>query len=120
MRSRVPCDVGPRGVEGAPVRVVNHSGHFLSMHSRMNAAWLIAFPTAATFAGLGLSESSCTSLRTHNRVAAKRIAYFRSSVMGVPADWLRAEVGPSLYLMAELPEGSGAFEAETRKGPRGL
>jgi hypothetical protein len=24
----------------------------------MNAAWLIAFSTAATFAGLGLSESS--------------------------------------------------------------
>jgi hypothetical protein len=50
----------------------------------MNAASLIAFSTAATFAGLGLSESSSISLRAHNRVAAKRIAYFLSSVMETP------------------------------------
>jgi hypothetical protein len=49
----------------------------------MNAAWLIAFSTAATFAGLGLSESNAFSFRTHSNVAAKMIAYFRSSVMGI-------------------------------------
>jgi hypothetical protein len=49
----------------------------------MNAAWLIAFSTADTFAGLGLSESSSFNFLAHNNVAAKRIAYFRSSVMGV-------------------------------------
>jgi TonB family protein len=57
-------------------------GHLLSMCSSMKFAWLIAFSTAATFAGLGLSESSSISLRAHSSVAAKRTAYFLSSVIG--------------------------------------
>lgn len=59
------------------------SGHRLSICSRINAAWRIAFSTAATLAGLGLSGSSSISLRAHSNVAAKRIANFRSSVMGI-------------------------------------
>jgi len=47
-------------------------GHRLSICSRMNAAWLIAFSTAATFAGLGLSESNSISVLAHNSVAAIR------------------------------------------------
>jgi len=86
----------------------------------MDAAWLIAFSTAATFAGLGPSESSCISLRTHTELQQRGL---RTSVLPSwesPADRLRAEVRPTLYLMAELLEGSGVFEAETRKGSRGL
>ena len=60
--------------------MIHLSGHFLSMHSRMNAAWLIAFSTAATFAGLGRSESSSISFLAHNNAEANRIAHFRSSV----------------------------------------
>jgi hypothetical protein len=41
------------------------SGHRLAMCSRMNAAWLIASSTAATFAGLGLSESNSISFLAH-------------------------------------------------------
>ena len=36
--------------------------------------------TSATFAGLGLSESSSISFRAQTKVAAKRIAYFLSSI----------------------------------------
>ena len=46
------------------------SGHRLSMCSRMNAAWLIASSTAATFGGLGLSESNSISFLAHSGVAA--------------------------------------------------
>jgi hypothetical protein len=41
------------------------SGHRLATCSRMNAAWLIASSTAATFAGLGLSESNSISFLAH-------------------------------------------------------
>jgi len=40
--------------------------------SSMNAAWLIAFSTGATFAGLGLSESISISFRAESSVAAKK------------------------------------------------
>ena len=40
--------------------------------SVLNAAWLIAFSTGATFAGLGLSESISISFRAEGSVAAKK------------------------------------------------
>src|SRR5215469_12808377 len=64
-------------------RGLTSSGHRLSICSRINAAWRIAFSIAATLAGLGLSGSSSISLRAHSNVAAKRTANFRSSVMGI-------------------------------------
>src|SRR5262249_13353805 len=73
--------------------VAHFSGHFLYMHCTMNAAWLIAFSTAATFAGLGLSESSSFNFLAHNNVAAKRIAYFGSSFMGVSRRWVAGRGG---------------------------
>jgi len=70
------------------------SGHFRSIRSKINAACLIAFSTTANFAGLALSESMSISFRAQSSVAAKRIAYFLSSVIGFPAHWdLRVEVG---------------------------
>jgi hypothetical protein len=39
--------------------------------------------TAATFAGLGPSESSSISFRAQSKVAAKTIAYFLSSIMEI-------------------------------------
>src|SRR6516225_1036428 len=64
------------------------SGHFRSIRSKINAAWLIAFSTTANFAGLALSESMSISFRAQSSVAAKRIAYFLSSVIGFPAHWI--------------------------------
>ena len=60
---------------------LNHFAHFLSMHSKMNAAWLGAFSRVATFAGLGLSESNWFSFSRTQQRNSKRIAYFLSSVM---------------------------------------
>jgi hypothetical protein len=40
------------------------------------------------FREAGLSESNSISFRAHSNVAAKRIAYFRSSVMGVSRRWV--------------------------------
>jgi len=65
------------------------SGHFRSIRSKINAACLIAFSTTANFAGLTLSESMSISFRAQSSVAAKRIAYFLSSVIGFPAHWIR-------------------------------
>jgi hypothetical protein len=50
----------------------------------MNFACSIALSTIVNFAGDGRVESSSDSFLADKIVAAKRIAYFRSSVMGAP------------------------------------
>ena len=89
-------DRTPRNAPGSQGR----SWGFLSLRplprSMMKAAWLIAFSTAATLAGLGLSSSSI-NLLAQSSVAANRIAYFRSSVIGISRDEMRVEVGISFY-----------------------
>lgn len=59
-------------------------GQCLSMRSRMNAARSMAVSTTQIFAGLSLSKSDSINLRAQRSVAANKMAYFLSSVMGTP------------------------------------
>jgi hypothetical protein len=80
-------------------------GHLASILSRMNLAWSIARSTAHIFAGLGLSLSMAASLRADKTVAAKRIAYFRSSVIGNPLlDFAGRGRKAILHQLADKPE----------------
>ena len=67
------------------------------MRSRMKAASSIARSTKNCFAILGLSGSMSRSFLADKIVAANKMAYFRSSVMGTPASKFAVEEGNRVY-----------------------